>query len=56
MLVNNDNMHLFPGAITISKKGEIGIDFSSNRMAWAYQKGNEIHYGIDHGQHVKENV
>lgn len=44
----------FLGAITISNKGEVGIGFSSSRMAWAYQKKNELHYGIDHDQHCKE--
>lgn len=38
------------GAITLSKIGEIGVYFSSERMAWAYQKGNEVHYGIEHDQ------
>ncbi|XP_044730186.1 isoaspartyl peptidase/L-asparaginase isoform X2 [Chrysoperla carnea] len=42
------------GAITISNKGEVGIGFSSARMAWAYQKKNELHYGIEHDQHCKE--
>lgn len=37
------------GAITISKNGHVGIDFSSERMAWAYQRGDTIHYGIEHG-------
>ncbi|XP_071452475.1 isoaspartyl peptidase/L-asparaginase isoform X2 [Hetaerina americana] len=37
------------GAITISKDGEIGIYFNSRRMAWAYQQGDDIHSGIDHG-------
>ncbi|KAF2879445.1 hypothetical protein ILUMI_26725 [Ignelater luminosus] len=42
------------GAITVSKTGEIGIAFSSKRMAWAYRQGNEVHYGIERGQHEKE--
>lgn len=44
------------GAITISKSGELGIDFTSNRMAWAYQIKDELHFGIEHGQHTKEKV
>lgn len=40
------------GAIVISKKGEIGIGFSSKRMSWAYQRGTEVHYGVDQGQHL----
>ncbi|KAK9506022.1 hypothetical protein O3M35_008038 [Rhynocoris fuscipes] len=42
------------GAITVSNTGEVGIGFTTKRMAWAYQKGDEIHYGIDHGQHLVE--
>lgn len=46
----------FLGAITLSKTGEVGIGFTSRRMSWAYRKGNEIHYGIEKGQHEIEKV
>lgn len=39
------------GAIVISKDGQIGIGFSSEKMAWAYLKNGTIHYGIKKGQH-----
>uniref|UniRef100_A0A069DRG3 Putative isoaspartyl peptidase/l-asparaginase ga20639-like isoform x2 n=1 Tax=Panstrongylus megistus TaxID=65343 RepID=A0A069DRG3_9HEMI len=42
------------GAITVSNKGEVGIGFTSKRMSWAYQIGDEIHYGLDPGQHLVE--
>uniref|UniRef100_A0A161MI98 Isoaspartyl peptidase l-asparaginase cg7860 isoform x4 n=2 Tax=Triatoma infestans TaxID=30076 RepID=A0A161MI98_TRIIF len=42
------------GAITVSNKGEVGIGFTSKRMSWAYQIGDEIHYGVDPGQHLVE--
>lgn len=42
------------GAITLSKDGSVGVSFTSHRMAWAYQLGDEIHYGIDPGQHLIE--
>ncbi|KAJ8935177.1 hypothetical protein NQ318_010372 [Aromia moschata] len=42
------------GAITISKEGEVGIFFTSKRMAWAYQRENELHYGIEHNQDIVE--
>lgn len=42
------------GAITLSKKGEVGVHFSSQRMAWAYLKDNKIIYGIDHGQILED--
>ncbi|XP_066246193.1 probable isoaspartyl peptidase/L-asparaginase GA20639 [Euwallacea similis] len=44
------------GAITISKTGEIGIGFTSQRMSWAYRKGDEVHYGIEKGQHKIEKI
>ncbi|XP_063916766.1 isoaspartyl peptidase/L-asparaginase-like [Zophobas morio] len=47
-------LHNTAGAITISKSGGLGIDFTSRRMAWAYQIKDEIHFGIEHGQHTKE--
>ncbi|ODM95470.1 putative isoaspartyl peptidase/L-asparaginase [Orchesella cincta] len=39
------------GAIVITKNGEVGYNFNSNKMAWAYIKGDEnvIHYGIEKG-------
>lgn len=42
------------GAITLSNKGEVGIHFSSKRMSWAYVKGNNLFYGIEHGQTLSE--
>lgn len=44
------------GAITLSHKGEVGVYFTSRRMAWAYQSGDEIHYGIEPGQHLIKKV
>lgn len=40
------------GAITLSNQGDIGVSFTSHRMCWAYQLGNQVHYGIDPGQHL----
>lgn len=34
------------GVITIDSFGGIGIYFTSKRMAWAYQRDNEMHFGI----------
>jgi hypothetical protein len=44
------------GVIVISKTGEVGYSFNSNRMAWAYAKNDgEIHFGINKGDdHVEE--
>lgn len=44
------------GAITLSKNGDVGVHFSSNRMAWAYVKDDKIFYGIDHDQFLSEEL
>ncbi len=44
------------GAITLSNKGQIGIHFNSKRMAWAYARNGEIHFGIDPDEHVTEKL
>lgn len=35
------------GAITLSNKGEVGIHFTSKRMAWAYGKQGKVYSGIN---------
>lgn len=42
------------GAITIDKTGAVGFYWTSEKMAWAYQRGNMIHYGIKHGDDFSE--
>lgn len=42
------------GAITLSPKGEVGVYFSSKRMAWAHLKDNKITYGIEPKQILEE--
>ncbi|KAK9738159.1 Asparaginase [Popillia japonica] len=44
------------GAITVTPKGEVGIGFSSNRMTWAYQIGDELHFGVNKNDHRIEKV
>lgn len=34
------------GLIGIDSTGKLGITFTSQRMAWAYQRGTQLHYGI----------
>lgn len=40
------------GAITIGSSGEVGIYFTSQKMAWAYRKGDCVHYGINKDEDV----
>lgn len=35
------------GVISIDPKGNLGIYFTSRRMSWAYQRGGELHFGVD---------
>lgn len=42
------------GAITIDAQGDLGIFWTSKRMAWAYTKGGELVYGVDHGKEMRE--
>ncbi|XP_031628614.1 probable isoaspartyl peptidase/L-asparaginase GA20639 [Contarinia nasturtii] len=44
------------GAITLDTKGDVGISFTSKKMAWAYRKGNKIHSGIRHGDNFIEDA
>lgn len=44
------------GAITIDCRGQVGVSFTSERMAWAYLKDNTIHYGIEQNQHLQEKL
>ncbi|KAL3270674.1 hypothetical protein HHI36_021202 [Cryptolaemus montrouzieri] len=40
-----DRLHGEAGAICITKDGDIGIFCTTPKMAWAYQRGEQIHYG-----------
>lgn len=42
------------GAITLSKNGDVGVHFSSNRMSWAYIKSNKIYYGIEQNEVMEQ--
>lgn len=42
------------GAITIDSHGQVGVSFTSQRMAWAYTKGSTVAYGIEQNQHLEE--
>jgi L-asparaginase / beta-aspartyl-peptidase len=44
------------GIIGIDKDGNLGIAFTSNQMAWAYQLDTEIHYGIKQKDHFVQEV
>lgn len=44
------------GAITLDKNGEVGIGFTSHKMAWTYRKGNKIYSGIRSGDNFIEDA
>ncbi|XP_044253306.1 isoaspartyl peptidase/L-asparaginase isoform X3 [Tribolium madens] len=44
------------GAITVSKNGQVGISFTTDKMAWAYQVRDDVHYGLDDYDHFSEKI
>lgn len=42
------------GAITIDRNGDPGWYFTSKKMAWAYQRGSQVHCGIRLGDDFVE--
>lgn len=44
------------GAITLDALGDVGVYFTSTRMAWAYQKQNQVVFGIEKGEILTEVV
>lgn len=44
------------GAITLDTKGDVGIYFTSEKMAWTYRRGNKIHSGIRLNDHFVEDI
>ena len=44
------------GAIAIDNQGNVGVSFTSHRMAWAYQKLDKVYYGSEPGDHMEQIV
>lgn len=44
------------GAISLSRTGEVGLSFTSMRMAWAWAKGEELHHGLEPGERLQQTV
>lgn len=44
------------GVIALDKTGKVGIHFTSQRMAWAYQKLDKVYYGIEPDDHYEQLV
>jgi L-asparaginase / beta-aspartyl-peptidase len=42
------------GVIVISNQADVGFHFTSKRMAWAYVKDDQLHYGINAGEDFVE--
>ncbi|XP_048258966.1 isoaspartyl peptidase/L-asparaginase-like isoform X3 [Haliotis rufescens] len=40
------------GVVVVSSQGDVGFSFTTDRMAWAWARGGELHYGLDPGQHT----
>ncbi|XP_071795523.1 isoaspartyl peptidase/L-asparaginase-like isoform X2 [Asterias amurensis] len=48
----SSRVHGSGGTIAVSKTGDIGISFSTERMAWAWAKSGSMHFGINPGTHL----
>lgn len=46
----------YGGAICVSNAGEIGVHFTTEQMAWAYRKGNIMHYGLNPNEDISDVV
>jgi len=44
------------GVIAIDKYGQLGIEWNSEMMAWAYGREGELHYGIERGDDFVEDL
>lgn len=44
------------GAITLDERGNVGISFTSRKMAWTYRKANKIFSGIRPGDNFIEDA
>lgn len=42
-----ERFHGTGGVVALDKLGNVGIYFTSQRMAWAYQKQDKVYYGIE---------
>ncbi|XP_064600518.1 isoaspartyl peptidase/L-asparaginase-like isoform X2 [Liolophura sinensis] len=44
------------GGVAVSKDGQVGLHFTTQRMAWAWLKQNQLHYGLDHQEDCVEKI
>jgi beta-aspartyl-peptidase (threonine type) len=44
------------GGIALTKEGEVGIEWNSKRMAWAFIKEDKLHFGCNRAEHFVENL
>lgn len=44
------------GVISVDRWGQLGIDWNSETMAWAWARSGEIHYGINRGDDFVEEL
>lgn len=44
------------GVVGLDKNGKIAMAFTSQRMAWAYQRGSKLHFGIRKKEDFTEDV
>jgi hypothetical protein len=49
-------VHGHGGAVGLTKDGHPGFAFTTQRMPWCSIRKNEMHYGINPGEDICENV
>jgi len=51
-----DRVQGYGGVIVLSNSGEVALSFTTERMSWAWAKGDELHSGINPGEDFVEPV
>lgn len=44
------------GAIVLNKLGQVAVNFSTERMAWAWQNESSLHFGLNPTEHFTETL
>ena len=44
------------GVVTVGKDGDIGMHFTTERMAWSWIKAGKLHYGLNSGENFVNDV
>ena len=51
-----DRVHGYGGVIVLNNKSDVSATFTTERMTWAYARDQVLHYGINPGEDLTENI